>query len=105
MRRQRAIFILRPETTSNVLPQGRVERCSLYLATYSSSSIASELVKTSNHGFSAPFWPESTSQNGSGAIISRAVGVKLLLPTLAHHGLTNSPTLNPHEQIMTMRPP
>jgi hypothetical protein len=76
MRRQRATFILSPETDVNVLPQGRVERCSLYLVAYS-SPIASELVKTSNHAFSAPFWPESTSQNGTGAIISSAVGVKV----------------------------
>jgi hypothetical protein len=64
-----------------------------------------ELVKTSNHAFTAPFWPESTSHNASGAIISSAVGVKVLPPTLADHGLTNPQTLNPREQTMTMRPP
>jgi hypothetical protein len=37
----------------------------------------SEIAKTSNHAFSAPLWPESTSQNASGAIIWRAVGVKV----------------------------
>ena len=36
MRRQRATFILRPETEFNVFPQGRVERCSLYLVADSS---------------------------------------------------------------------
>ena len=53
MRRQRATFILRPETDFNVLPQGRVERCSLYLVAYSSPIAISEIVKTSNHDFSA----------------------------------------------------
>ena len=105
MRRQRATFILSPETDVNVLPQGRVERCSLYLVAYSSPIAISEIVKTSNHDLSAPFWPESISQNGSGAIISSAVGVKVLPPTLADHGLTNPQTLNPCEQTMTMRPP
>jgi hypothetical protein len=105
MRRQRAAFILRPETDVNVLPQGCVERCSLYLVAYSSPITISEIVKTSNHDFSAPFWPESTSQNGSGAIMSSAVGVKLLPPTLADHGLTNPQTLNLREQTMIMRSP
>ena len=95
MRRQRATFILSPETDVNVLPQGRVERCSLYLVVYSSPIAISELVKTSNHAFSAPPWPESTSQNVSGAIIWSAVGVKLLPPRLADPGLKNSQTLNP----------
>jgi hypothetical protein len=104
MRRRRATFILRPETDFNVLPQGRVERCSLYLV-HSSPIAISEIVKTSNHVFSAPFWSEATSQNGSGAIISSAVGVKLLPPMLADHGLTNSQTLNSREQTMTIRPP
>jgi len=103
MRRQRATFILRPETEFNVLPQGRVERCSLYLV--ADSSPIAEIVKPSNHTFSATFWPESTSQNGSGAIISSAAGVKVLPPTLADHGLTNSPTLDRRDQNMTMRPP
>ena len=95
MRRQRATFILSPETDFNVLPQGRVERCSLYLVAYSSPIAISEIVKTSNHDFSAPFWPESTSQNAAGAIISSAVGVKLLPPRGTLILVKNSPTLNP----------
>ncbi len=80
MRRQRATFILRPETDVNVLPQGRVERCSLYLVVDSLPIAIAEIVKTSNHAFSAPLWPEPTSQNASGAIIWSAVGVKVPPP-------------------------
>ena len=58
MRRQRAIFILRPETDVDVLPQGRVERCSLYLVAYSSPIAIAELVKTAHHALRAPLWPE-----------------------------------------------
>jgi hypothetical protein len=57
-------FYLAPGDNVNVLPQGRVERCSLYLVAYLSPIAIPETVKTSNHDFSAPFWPESTSQNG-----------------------------------------
>jgi hypothetical protein len=105
MRRQCATIILRPETDIKVLPQGRVERCSLYLVAHSSPIASSELVKTSNQTFSALFRPESTAQKAAGAIISSAVGVKVLPPTLADHGLTNSPALNPREQTMTTQPP
>ena len=103
MSRQRATFILSPEVFQ-ILPKGRVERCGLYLVHPSPVAI-SEIVKTSYHALTAPLCPESTSQNASGAIISSAVGVKVLPPTLADHGLTNPQTLNPREQTMTMRPP
>jgi hypothetical protein len=84
--------------------RSRVERCSLYLV-HSSPIAISEIVKTSNHAFSATLSPESTSQNGSGSIISSAVGVKLLPMLVADHGLTNLQTLNSREQTMTIRPP
>ena len=101
MRRQRATFILRPETDINVLPQGRVERCSLHLV--ADSSPIAEIVKPSNHAFSTPLWPESTSQNGSGAIISSAVGVKLLSTNAWFDELTNSqPSRAQHDHATTM---